>query len=417
MAKLTERLKRIVGKINAIEKELNGQFIERESTIRDMIRALLLGEHMLMLGRWGTAKSALARELVSRVTRDDETPIKYFECVLNRTSDPSTLAGPYALSALKEDRFCRTGGGITDAQVAFLDEIFKTNGPMTDFLLPILNERVWHNDGKTLPIPLRTVIMASNEGPEDDMMAFYDRILFRHEIVPIQSYDNKMTMWKNFLQRQAKPAKAVPTCLTLSDLDLITRIIPRVKIDDQVLEDLGRVLVALEESNITPSDRRVNRALRLLQVEALLKGRSAAQSNDISCLSHVLGQDVTDLPTVIRAINQVINVILIKLDEIKDTLKEIQDEIGELDKNKDDLSHADLVNQATNVIGSLNILKNKTTSTAKEAASSEHKQTTAAIVKEIDSSITHISTEFLDINEDIAAMFQPSQGLMADEDE
>ena len=48
-------------KLRAIEQELKNQFVERDSVIRDLIRALAIGEHMLMTGPPGTAKSLLAQ--------------------------------------------------------------------------------------------------------------------------------------------------------------------------------------------------------------------------------------------------------------------------------------------------------------------------------------------------------------------
>ena len=52
------------------------------------------------------------------------------------------------------------------AQVAFLDEIFKANSAVLNSLLTILNERVFDNGSKRLPVPLLAVVGASNELPD-----------------------------------------------------------------------------------------------------------------------------------------------------------------------------------------------------------------------------------------------------------
>jgi MoxR-like ATPase len=51
----------------AIAAELAGQFYERDAVVRALIAAMLAGQHSLLLGPPGTAKSELARELTGRI--------------------------------------------------------------------------------------------------------------------------------------------------------------------------------------------------------------------------------------------------------------------------------------------------------------------------------------------------------------
>jgi MoxR-like ATPase len=88
--------------------------------------------------------------------------------VLYRGSMPDEIFGPNKLSALREDRFERnTKAMLPEAQIAFIDEIFKANSAVLNGMLPILNERAFKNGGKWHRVPLEMAVAASNEMPED----------------------------------------------------------------------------------------------------------------------------------------------------------------------------------------------------------------------------------------------------------
>jgi len=54
-------------RLAAIAAELADRFLERSSVVRALIVAMLAGQHSLLLGPPGTAKSELARELTGRI--------------------------------------------------------------------------------------------------------------------------------------------------------------------------------------------------------------------------------------------------------------------------------------------------------------------------------------------------------------
>ncbi|HTP29485.1 MAG TPA: AAA family ATPase, partial [Anaeromyxobacteraceae bacterium] len=126
-----------------------------------------------MTGSPGTAKSALART-ISRAFQ-----AAYFERLVTKFTTPEELFGPISLKALEQDHYRRvTAGMLPEAQIAFIDEIWKANSAILNALLAVMNERVFHNDGAPCTCPLITLFGASNELPDGkELEATFDRFL------------------------------------------------------------------------------------------------------------------------------------------------------------------------------------------------------------------------------------------------
>jgi MoxR-like ATPase len=127
-------------KVLASILDLQAGLLERETEVRLLLLAALCGEHLLLLGPPGTAKSELSRRL-SKLTGG-----KYFERLLTRFSVPEELFGPLSMRGLENDLYVRQlEGYLPTAEVAFIDEIFKANSAILNALLTLLNERLFDN--------------------------------------------------------------------------------------------------------------------------------------------------------------------------------------------------------------------------------------------------------------------------------
>ena len=136
-------------KLREVGRALGQRFLDKEELIRLLLVALIAGEHMLIVGPPGTAKSALVRHLARLIDA------RYFEYLLTRFSEPNELFGPVDIKAFREGTYVRrTGSMLPDAEIVFLDEIFKSNSAILNSLLSILNERRFFTGSATIQVPL-----------------------------------------------------------------------------------------------------------------------------------------------------------------------------------------------------------------------------------------------------------------------
>ncbi|MDQ3302577.1 MAG: AAA family ATPase, partial [Actinomycetota bacterium] len=281
-------------KLIEVEEELNVEVLEREDEVKSLVLALIAGEHVLLLGSPGTAKSALSRALCERIEGGS-----YFSVLLTRHATPALIFGPDRLSALQEDRYEQnTEGMLPEATIAFIDEIFKSNSSVLNGMLPILNERLYKNGSKWQEVPLQMAVGASNEMPEDreELGALYDRFLIRHLVEPVRQEKS----FEAILLRKTG-ASGRKTTLSLEEI-LAARGRAR-KVDlSAVVPQIIEVRGTLAEEGIEPSVRRFDKGGDLVRSAAYLAGRELATEEDLAPLAHVLWEDPEQVSTVRDAI-------------------------------------------------------------------------------------------------------------------
>src|SRR3954469_20813325 len=177
-------LLRVGAKLREVGRALEQRFLGKEELVRLMLVALAGGEHMLLVGPPGTAKSALVRHLARLIDA------RYFEYLLTRFSEPSELFGPVDIKAFREGSYVRrTEAMLPEAEIAFLDEIFKSNSAILNSLLTLLNERRFFTGSRTIKVPLCSLFGATNEIPNDEALsAVFDRFLIRTRSENLDSF-------------------------------------------------------------------------------------------------------------------------------------------------------------------------------------------------------------------------------------
>ncbi len=267
-------------RLRALRDALLHGLVERDTPMRLSLLAALAGEHLLLIGLPGTAKSELARRL-HRAFRD----ATYFERLLTRFSVPEELFGPLSIKALESDRYQRlTEGYLPRAAIAFLDEIFKANSAILNALLTLLNEREFDNGTLREKTPLVCVLAASNELPEgDELHALYDRFLLRCEVEPVSAEG-----FDALIDLRGAAAVTIPDELKLSreDLEAIRGAIDGVAVPADVRDLLKGLRALAAASGFYVSDRRWRKIVRLLQASAFTDGRSEVSIWDGWLLQH-----------------------------------------------------------------------------------------------------------------------------------
>ena len=309
-------------KLHKIERQLNNNFVERAEEIHGLTIGLLSGSNILYLGPPGVGKSLLVNSW-SKLIKDSN----YFSWLLTAYSTPEELAGPYSLKGLEDDKFVRnTEGKLPEADIAFIDETWKGNSGVLNFLLTILNERIFYNDGKAQPIPLLTLVGASNELPEqgDGLEAMMDRFTLKFMVKPIKESSN-------FAKMLVTDMDNLTECISLEELHQIRSEVKKVSVGNVIVELLANLKNKLHEAGLSVSDRTYKNSIKLLQAEAYFNERGEIVEDDLDILRHVLWSDPDEEKIVYSAILELINPEKNKILELFDDAQEIYESVIKLD--------------------------------------------------------------------------------------
>ena len=166
MLSLDADVLRVAQKVREVGRALDERYLDKSELVRMLLVTLVAGEHMLIVGPPGTAKSALIRHLARLIDA------RYFEYLLTRFSEPNEIFGPIDIKAFREGTYVRrVEAMLPDADIVFLDEIFKSNSAILNSLLSILNERRFFTGSASIQVPLSSLYGATNEIPNDDALA------------------------------------------------------------------------------------------------------------------------------------------------------------------------------------------------------------------------------------------------------
>ncbi len=232
-------------------------------------------------------------------------------------------------------------------------EFGKANEPVLNVLLSIMNERVFHNGGRTVPVKLRTMVAASNEWPDEDgLTALVDRLLFRAQVDRIKDPANKIKMLKLNMERRGTSAKPpVKTTVSINELDALNVQVNKATVPDVIYRALEKLLRNLEtEFGIVVSDRRAAACIKVMQGEAVVNGRGQVTIADIASINNVLWERPEDISVIEQETAKLINPfeaemkkLMVRVDEITASTANIEDRVERTKKAVESKVHYDEV--------------------------------------------------------------------------
>jgi MoxR-like ATPase len=282
-----------------LARQMGAQFLDKQEIIRLMTVSAIAGEHMVIVGPPGTAKSAMIDMFAKLIDA------RYFEYLLTRFTEPNELFGPVDIAAFREGRYTRRlENMLPTAEIVFLDEIFKSNSAILNSLLHVINERKFQNGPEVVQVPLISLYAASNEVPNDDnLAAMFDRFLVRVLSDNLDSYHFHELMKKGVSLELRKMtgrsfvAPGDPQGRTTGELRPVVsaRELRHIQqnydkfmaFPEEFLTKYKGLVFQIRSEGISVSDRRAVKLLKLFAASAVFDGRTRVHDGDFFILRHI----------------------------------------------------------------------------------------------------------------------------------
>ncbi|HEY5145824.1 MAG TPA: AAA family ATPase [Polyangiaceae bacterium] len=278
-------LQQLPSRLARLARTLEDRFLGKSEIVRLLLVATIAGEHAVLVGPPGTAKSALIRTFARLMHA------RYFEYLLTRFTEPNEIFGPVDIAAFRDGRYeRRTEGMLPDAEIVFLDEVFKSNSAILNSLLTLLNERRYASGGHVLRCPLLSAFGAANEVPTDEALtAIYDRFILRIRSDNLDAYHFQDLLQKGLdhevLERDDAPVRPLVDARELAALQ--RQLLTNTTFSEQFFSQYKGLAFQIRAEGVTLSDRRIVKLLKLFAASAYLDGRTQPDASDLFVLKHV----------------------------------------------------------------------------------------------------------------------------------
>ena len=342
----TKTIENSLHRLQKLRTTLNNLFVGREGEVDAVLAGLLSGEPVILVGAPGTAKSAIITSL-GRLVGDT----RVFNYLMTRFTEPDELFGPLDITAYKKGIVRRiTDNTVLDADLVFLDEIFKSSGAIRNTLLQVMNEKVYHYGNQSVKVPWMGLFTASNEISHDEEdQAFYDRLVIRRFVEPVLAKKPHQLLIAS--HRFKKLQENLRPIISKSDIQELRQKVAELvehtyTTNPKLVETLAQALVKINEELPTPvSDRRAGKVLPVAAALALLEGHTMIHPAHVGkALLLIAPNDPSDLDIVRRVVeetglnkmledpNELARRLVSNVRALEPSLEEYQSMLKEVDK-------------------------------------------------------------------------------------
>lgn len=328
-------------KLLEVEKTLNQLVIGHEDFIKALMIASVAGEHMVVIGSPGTAKSYTVRLFAKLVNAS------FYQYLLTKFTSFDEIFGTVDITALTRGEFRRNWSRIISSEFVFLDEIFKANSAILNALLSLLQERIIYDpmSGNPIEAKLHAAVGASNETPEDpELQALYDRFAIRVFISYLE--DDKLLL--NAIQARWLSNNNFQPVATMDDVKTLHNF--AISLMSAKIKDLGHEVYKLYHINVVP----LVKSLRSKGV--LVSDRTIIEKLPKLYCAYLALYGIT-LDNVMSATYELVQYLARNREELQSIRKAIDEALGEVAELARKLEKAKEFLKAKNLTSAKDVLK------------------------------------------------------------
>lgn len=306
-------------KIYILRKQLNRECLEREHHIDALLALYICKNHGILLGPPGTGKTYLIELLCNALGG------KFWSILASPTSKTDEFFGPVSIKALKENEDYKRNSKnrLPEAEVAYVDEIFKADADILNTLLKIINERVFFNPNPQT-VPLRFMVASSNEVPSEGIAdAFIDRFVWKNWVGYIKDKDNFMELSRRKINGHTPKVTIELAPWDIEQAELEVKLVSL----EPMLDVIYQIKEQLRVKGFEISDRKWFMIYDFFRAFAWIQGKDAV---DLDIIQTLLPDCIWSNPDDITVVNQIISESVKELKnkprEIKKAIQSVADE-------------------------------------------------------------------------------------------